>query len=93
MLIVSEFAGTADQLSRGSLIVNPFDKEGLADTIHRAFHMDARERRDRMNALKAEVKRHNVHLWVSWFLDALRLDSPEKERKKEAERSVTAGSD
>jgi trehalose 6-phosphate synthase len=84
VLIVSEFAGTADQLSRGSLIVNPFDKEGLADTIYRAFNMDPSERRGRMNALKAEVKRHNVHLWVSWFLDALRLESPADVRKREA---------
>jgi trehalose-6-phosphate synthase len=38
VLIVSEFAGTADQLRNGSLIVNPFDREGLADTIHHAFH-------------------------------------------------------
>jgi trehalose 6-phosphate synthase/phosphatase len=77
VLIVSEFAGTADQLRNGSLIVNPFDREGLADTIHRAFMMDRRERFNRMNALRSEVKRHNVHVWVRWFLDALRLESLE----------------
>lgn len=88
VLIVSEFAGTADQLKRGSLIVNPFDKEGLADAIHRAFHMDRSERQRRMSALRAEVKRHNVHTWVRWFLDALKLESPEDVRRREADSSV-----
>lgn len=88
VLIVSEFAGTADQLRRGSMIVNPFDKEGLADAIYRAFTMERAERQERMHALRAEVKRHNVHMWVRWFLDALKLESPEDVRRREAQ---TAG--
>ena len=40
VLILSEFAGAAAQLYRGALLVNPYDIEGVADAIHRAFHMD-----------------------------------------------------
>lgn len=35
-LILSEFAGAAQQLQRGALLVNPYDIEGVADAIYRA---------------------------------------------------------
>jgi trehalose 6-phosphate synthase len=70
VLILSEFAGAADQLSKGALMANPYDIEGMADTIHRAYHMDADERRHRMQILRAEVRRNDVYRWVGWFLTA-----------------------
>ena len=70
VLILSEFAGAADQLSKGALIANPYDIEGMADTIHRAYHMDTDERRRRMRLLRAEIRRNDVYRWVGWFLTA-----------------------
>ncbi len=70
VLILSEFAGAADQLSKGALMANPYDIEGMADMIHRAYHMDADERRRRMRTLRAEIRRNDVYRWVGWFLTA-----------------------
>ncbi len=68
VLILSEFAGAAAQLSKGAIMVNPFDLEGTADAIYAAYIMPLEERQRRMKILRAEVKRHDVRHWVSWFL-------------------------
>ncbi|MFC1910655.1 trehalose-6-phosphate synthase, partial [Chloroflexota bacterium] len=47
VLILSEFAGAATQLYQGSLLVNPYDIEGVAEAIHRAYDMSIDERRRR----------------------------------------------
>ena len=69
VLILSEFAGAASQLQRYALLVNPYDIEGVADTIYRAVLMPAEERRTRMRRMRASIKRHDVFWWVDIFLD------------------------
>jgi trehalose 6-phosphate synthase/phosphatase len=71
VLILSEFAGAADQLAKGAILVNPYDLEGTADAIYKAFMMDTGERKRRMQILRAEVRRNNVHRWVKWFMDSM----------------------
>jgi trehalose 6-phosphate synthase len=68
VLLLSEFAGTADQLGRWAITVNPYDREGTADAIYRAYTMDLEERSTRMRALRAEIRRNDVHRWLSWVL-------------------------
>src|SRR4029077_3541153 len=63
-LILSEFAGAAPQLARGALLVNPYDIEGVADTIHRAFHMNRSERRSRMRQMRRSIRECDVFWWV-----------------------------
>ncbi len=70
VLILSEFAGTADQLGKGSIIINPYDREKSADAIHEAYKMSLAERRKRMKLLRSEVRRKDVHQWVKWFFEA-----------------------
>lgn len=70
VLILSEFAGAAAQLSRGALIVNPYDLESTADAIYAAFTMPPDERRRRMKILRSEVKRNDVARWVNWFISS-----------------------
>jgi len=69
-LILSEFAGAAAQLGKGALLVNPCDIEGVADAIHRAFHMDAGERRARMRRMRRSIRENDVFWWVDSFLRA-----------------------
>ena len=71
VLILSEFAGAAEQLSKGALIVNPYNLEGTADAIYQAFNMDLDERKKRMQLLQTEVKRNNVHRWVRLFMSSM----------------------
>jgi trehalose 6-phosphate synthase/phosphatase len=70
VLILSEFAGAASQFQKGALLVNPHDKEGVADAIYRAVHMPEDERRQRMKKLRASVKKQNIYWWVDSFLHA-----------------------
>ncbi|MEJ2032742.1 MAG: trehalose-6-phosphate synthase [Deltaproteobacteria bacterium] len=79
VLILSEFAGAADQLHKGALLVNPYDTDGMADAIYRAFTMPAAERQRRMEWLRAEVKRHDVYRWVRSFLGSLSAPGGEGE--------------
>jgi trehalose 6-phosphate synthase/phosphatase len=68
-LILSEFAGAADQLGRGALLVNPYDVDGTAEAIYQAFSMGQEERSRRMRMLRAQVKRNDVHRWVKSFVE------------------------
>lgn len=70
VLILSEFAGAADELSDGALLVNPYDIDAVADTIHRAVTMPMKERTERMRRLRAQIRDHNVFVWAQRFLAA-----------------------
>lgn len=69
-LILSEFAGAAPQLSNGALMVNPYDVEGTAETIVRAFNMDDEERIRRMGLMQANIEEEDIFWWVDSFLKA-----------------------
>ncbi|MFY2559202.1 bifunctional alpha,alpha-trehalose-phosphate synthase (UDP-forming)/trehalose-phosphatase [Corallococcus terminator] len=70
VLVLSEFAGAADELNK-ALVVNSYDVESTADAIEQALEMGEHERRERMRALRAQVKAHDVHWWVASFLGRL----------------------
>jgi len=50
------------------VLVNPYDLEGTADAIYQAYHMPKEERRRRMRALRAQIRRNDVHRWVQQFV-------------------------
>jgi trehalose 6-phosphate synthase/phosphatase len=85
VLILSEFAGAAAELS-GALLVNPYDLDGVATALRHALAMPAAERRDRMRGLRARVAEYDVHRWAREFQNAL-----DKEQRRAA-RSAAAGS-
>jgi trehalose 6-phosphate synthase/phosphatase len=70
VLILSEFAGAVAQFQRSALLVNPYDVEGMAETVYRAFNMSPVERRKRMKSLRRIVRRKNIYWWVDSFLRA-----------------------
>ena len=70
VLVLSEFAGAADELT-DALLVNPYDVDGTAEAIHRALTMDEAERRQRMQRLRRTVQEFDVHRWAESFLRAL----------------------
>ena len=69
-LILSQFAGAAEQLKPDALLVNPYDIEQMADTIVKAFRMTPEERTARMKRMRRMVKKENVFSWVDSFLAA-----------------------
>jgi alpha,alpha-trehalose-phosphate synthase [UDP-forming] len=70
VLILSEFAGAAAQLHRGALLVNPYNREAMAEAIYQAYRMDPQERAERMQRLRRNVANSDVFHWVSSFLQA-----------------------
>jgi trehalose-6-phosphate synthase len=70
VLVLSEFAGAAEQL-RAALIVNPYDIDGVAATIEQAASMPADERRKRMSRLKRIVHKSDVFDWARECLTTL----------------------
>jgi trehalose 6-phosphate synthase len=63
VLILSENAGSYEELGGWALGVNPFDVSAQADAIHAALTMDAAERRRRAEAIRAHVRAHDVLAW------------------------------
>lgn len=71
VLVLSKFAGAAEDLCDNALIVNPHDVDQMADAIHVACTMKPEERKRRMRGLREKVKAHDVHRWARGFLDRL----------------------
>jgi trehalose 6-phosphate synthase len=69
-LVLSEFAGAADEL-RQAFLVNPYDINGMKASILEAFRSSPRELSKRMRAMRRTVHEHDVKDWASGFLDAL----------------------
>lgn len=70
MLILSQFAGAAEQMD-GALIVNPYDPDAMADAIHSALQMPLRERRHLHARLMKGLHLHDSHHWAQAFLSML----------------------
>ncbi|WP_159498452.1 trehalose-6-phosphate synthase [Microbacterium sp. 18062] len=70
VLVLSEFAGAADELG-SALLINPHDIQGLKDAISRAIEMQPAEQGRRMRTLRRRVRDHDVEDWSREFLAAL----------------------
>lgn len=70
VLILSEFAGAAEQLD-AALIVNPHDRGKLAEIIYLALTMPVEERRERWRTLRDTVVEKDINWWRKRFLDDL----------------------
>lgn len=78
VLMLSRFTGAARELPE-ALVVNPYDLEGVAETLRRALLMSAIEQRDRMRALRAQVSQFNVYRWAGrMLLDATQVRQRER---------------
>jgi alpha,alpha-trehalose-phosphate synthase [UDP-forming]/trehalose-phosphatase len=86
VLILSEFAGAADELGT-ALRVNPHDIEGLKETMMRAVEMTAGEQGRRMRAARRRVLEHSVEDWSREFLEALDRFHPRR-RVSDARKHV-----
>ena len=71
VLILSRFAGAAEQMGE-ALLVNPFSREELSDAIKRALTMPQAERRRKWEALMQVVRDTDVGVWRDDFVSTLR---------------------
>lgn len=74
VLVLSEFAGAAAELSE-ALLVNPYDVEETSDVFYRALTMSPEERQTRIAILRQRVMTYDVHWWARAFVTRLeRID-------------------
>lgn len=70
VLVLSEFAGAAEQLGRWAVLINPYDTDEVAEAIKQAVMTTPAERRPAMEKLRMNVRAENVYWWLSECLAA-----------------------
>jgi trehalose 6-phosphate synthase len=70
VLILSRFAGAAQQL-KAAMLVNPYDTEEMADAMHAALTLPLGERQTRWQALWGVLADRSPLAWGESFVDAL----------------------
>jgi len=73
VLILSRFAGAAEQMGE-ALLVNPYSREELSDAIQKALTMPLAERIRKWEALMDVVRATDVGIWRDDFVRALQAD-------------------
>lgn len=71
VLILSRFAGAAEQMGE-ALLVNPFSREELSEAIKQALTMPLEERIRKWKALMKVVRDTDVAIWRDDFVGALK---------------------
>jgi trehalose 6-phosphate synthase len=71
VLVLSENAGSHEELAEWVLSVNPLDVSGQAEALHRALTMPESERRARLEGIRAHVQDHDQAWWIAAVLDDL----------------------
>ena len=69
-LVLSEFAGAADELKQ-AFLVNPYDIDGMKQAIMDAMQARPRDLGRRMRAMRKTVKDHDVVDWAESFMGRL----------------------
>ena len=70
VLILSELAGAANEMGE-AVLVNPMDKEELAQSIHTALTMAPELQKQKMGTLQKRLREYSVFHWVNDFLKQL----------------------
>lgn len=79
VLVLSEFAGAADEL-RAAVLVNPHDIDELKAATLRALAMTEEDQEEAMRSLRRQVMDHDVQAWAHSFLDVLeQVGKPEQD--------------
>ncbi|NYD40612.1 trehalose-6-phosphate synthase [Nocardioides panaciterrulae] len=74
-LVLSEFAGAADEL-RQAWLINPYDINGMKSALLEAYRADDKDRTRRMKAMRKTVLQHDVAAWADSFLTELAAARP-----------------
>jgi trehalose 6-phosphate synthase/phosphatase len=81
VLILSELAGAASELSE-AILVNPTDVSDVASSITRALAMPVYEQRNRITLMQRRLQEYDVFKWVNDFMDQLTQVKQEQRKQK-----------
>jgi trehalose 6-phosphate synthase len=73
VLVLSCFAGAAGELEDGALMVNPYDRDAVAQALDRALSMPKEERQERFHEMYRRLKENDLSEWRNRFLADLAL--------------------
>jgi len=99
LLILSEFAGAAEELFN-AFLVNPYDSAAVASTLTDALALPAEERRKRILPMRERVMRYDARRWARSFIDDLLsgpISDPRtsqtdiREARQQIEQALSAG--
>jgi trehalose 6-phosphate synthase len=79
-LVLSEFAGAADELKQ-AFLVNPYDINGMKAALLSAVHAKPRDLTRRMRAMRKTVKEHDVVSWAAEFMGRLSEVRPAHQKR------------
>jgi trehalose 6-phosphate synthase len=68
VVVLSENAGSHEELSEWVLSISPFDLAEQADALHQALTMEPGERARRADAIRDQVREHDVGAWLDELL-------------------------
>jgi trehalose 6-phosphate synthase len=71
VLILSENTGAHEELGPWVITVNPFDVAGQAEALHEALELPQPVRRARLEAIRQQVREHDIALWIEGQLEDL----------------------
>lgn len=87
VLILSEMTGAAKELG-DALIVNPNNKEEIAESIKKALVMSEEEQIKRNRNMQSRLQRYDIHRWVNEFMGGL---NNIKDLQKELNAKILTG--
>jgi trehalose 6-phosphate synthase/phosphatase len=99
LLILSEFAGAAEELFN-ALLVNPYDSPAVAGTLTDALAMSTEEKRNRILPMRERVMRYDARHWACSFIDDLMsgpisdartVEADIREAREQVRQAVSAG--
>jgi trehalose 6-phosphate synthase len=78
VMILSEFAGAAQSLN-GSIVVNPWDSQQVADAIHEAVSLPAPQRAENHRKLFKYVNKYSAAFWGTSFVREMLRIRPDED--------------
>jgi trehalose 6-phosphate synthase/phosphatase len=99
VLILSEFAGAAEELFN-ALLVNPYDSAAVAETLTDALALPTEEKRNRILPMRVRVMRYDARHWARSFIDDLMsgpisdartVEADIREAREQVGQAVSAG--
>jgi len=92
VLVLSRFAGAAQELKAGALLVNPYSIEEISNALYQALSMEAPKRRRRMRAMRRTVKKNDINNWLRQCWKSFRHETHNRANKSDQEaRAPGAG--
>ena len=84
-LVLSEFAGAADELKQ-AFLVNPHDINGLKRAMLAAIRADPKDLGRRMRGMRRQVREHDIASWATNFISDLEATVAQPARRASPSR-------